>query len=251
MIRQPKPDRSGATPPKFAPEVIPHHVALVMDGNGRWAQERGLPRTAGHEAGEAALFDVVEGAIEIGIKEVSAFAFSTENWRRSPDEVKFLMGFNRDVIRRRRDEMNELGVRVRWVGRPKKLWSSVIKELEAAENLTANNNVLTLNMCVNYGGRAEIVDAAAALAQDVVDGKIEIGSITEKVFIRYLDEPTMTDVDLFLRSSGEMRTSNFLPWQSVYAEMVFMDILWPDVDRRVLWRAVEEYALRNRRFGRA
>ena len=251
MIRQPNPHRSGALPPKFAPENIPHHVALVMDGNGRWAQERGLPRTAGHEAGEAALFDVVEGAIEIGIKEISAFAFSTENWRRSPEEVKFLMGFNRDVIRRRRDEMNELGVRVRWVGRPKKLWTSVIKELKAAENLTVNNDVLTLNMCVNYGGRAEILDAATALAQDVLDGKVEIASITEKIFIRYLDEPKMNDVDLFLRSSGEMRTSNFLPWQSVYAEMVFMDILWPDVDRRVLWRAVEEYALRNRRFGRA
>lgn len=251
MSRPPKPHRSGALPPKFAPEVVPHHLAIVMDGNGRWAQERGLPRTAGHEAGEAALFDVVEGAIEVGIKEVSAFAFSTENWRRSPDEVKFLMGFNRDVIRRRRDEMNELGVRVRWVGRPRKLWTSVIKELEAAENLTADNEVLTLNMCVNYGGRAEIVDAATALARDVKAGKIKIDSITEKVFARYLDEPKMSDVDLFLRSSGEMRTSNFLPWQSVYAEMVFMDILWPDVDRRVLWRAIEEYALRNRRFGKA
>ena len=251
VTRSPKPHRSGALPPKFAPEVIPHHVALVMDGNGRWAQERGLPRTAGHEAGEAALFDVVEGAIEIGVKEVSAYAFSTENWRRSPDEVKFLMGFNRDVIRRRRDEMNELGVRVRWVGRPKRLWRSVIKELESAEELTANNDVLTLNMCVNYGGRAEIVDAAVAMARDVRDGKIEVDAITEKVFVRYLDEPKMSDVDLFLRSSGEMRTSNFLPWQSVYAEMVFMDILWPDVDRRVLWRAVEEYALRERRFGSA
>ena len=251
MTRSPKPHRSGALPPKFAPETIPHHVAIVMDGNGRWAQERGLPRTAGHEAGEAALFDVVEGAIEIGIKEVSAFAFSTENWRRSPEEVKFLMGFNRDVIRRRRDEMNELGVRVRWVGRPKRLWTSVIKELEAAESLTAENEVLTLNMCVNYGGRAEIVDAATALARDVKEGKVKLDSITEKVFTRYLDEPKMRDVDLFLRSSGEMRTSNFLPWQSVYAEMVFMDILWPDVDRRVLWRAVEEYALRNRRFGQA
>ena len=251
MIRLPNPHRSGALPPRFAPAVIPHHVALVMDGNGRWAQERGLPRTAGHEAGEAALFDVVEGAIEIGVKELSAFAFSTENWRRSPDEVKFLMGFNRDVIRRRRDEMNELGVRVRWVGRPKRLWTSVIKELETAESMTAGNDVLTLNMCVNYGGRAEIVDAATCLAQDVRDGKIDIGSITEKVFIRYLDEPKMSDVDLFLRSSGEMRTSNFLPWQSVYAEMVFMDILWPNFDRRALWRAVEEYALRNRRFGKA
>jgi undecaprenyl diphosphate synthase len=205
----------------------------------------------GHEAGEAALFDVVEGAIEIGVKELSAFAFSTENWRRSPEEVKFLMGFNRDVIRRRRDEMNALGVRVRWVGRPKRLWKSVINELQVAEELTAKNKVLTLNMCVNYGGRAEIVDAATALAKDVKRGKVKTDAITEKVFARYLDEPAMHDVDLFLRSSGEFRTSNFLPWQSVYAELVFMNVLWPDVDRRVLWRAIEEYATRERRFGKA
>ena len=222
-----------------------------MDGNGRWAKERGLPRTAGHEAGESALFDVVEGAIEIGIKEVSAYAFSTENWRRSPEEVKFLMGFNRDVIRRRRDEMNELGVRIRWVGRPKKLWTSVIKELEAAQDFTANNKVLTLNMCVNYGGRAEIVDAAMSLARDVKAGNVKLESVSEKTFGQYLYQPKMSNVDLFLRSSGEMRTSNFLPWQSAYAEMVFMDVLWPDVDRRVLWRAIEEYSLRQRRFGTA
>ena len=251
MTRPPKPHRSGALPPKFAAEKVPRHVAVVMDGNGRWAQERKLPRTAGHEAGEAALFDLVEGAIEIGVKEISAFAFSTENWRRSPEEVKFLMGFNRDVIRRRRDEMNELGVKVRWVGRPKKLWKSVIKELEIAEKLTQTNQVLTLNMCVNYGGRAEIVDAATALAHDVKSGKVAPNVITEKLFQSYLDEPKMRDVDLFLRSSGEMRTSNFLPWQSVYAELVFMDVLWPDVDRRVLWRAVEEFVTRDRRFGSA
>jgi len=251
MTRPPKPHRSGALPPVFPKEKVPHHVAVVMDGNGRWAQERGLPRTAGHEAGEAALFDLVEGAIEIGVKEISAFAFSTENWRRSPEEVKFLMGFNRDVIRRRRDEMNELGVRVRWVGRPKRLWKSVIKELEIAEELTKANRVLTLNMCVNYGGRAEIVDAAASLAKDVKNGKVNPDDITEKLFQGYLDEPQMRDVDLFLRSSGELRTSNFLPWQSVYAELVFMNVLWPDVDRRILWRAVEEFGKRDRRFGKA
>src|SRR5262245_66481909 len=131
-----------------------------MDGNGRWARQRGLPRTAGHEAGEAALFDVVEGAIEIGVTHVSAYAFSTENWKRSPEEVRFLMGFNRDVIRRRRDDMNEMGVRVRWAGRRRRLWKTVVDELEMAEELTRNNDVLTLTMCVNYGGRAEIADAA-------------------------------------------------------------------------------------------
>lgn len=230
---------------------IPNHVAIVMDGNGRWAKQRGLPRTAGHEAGEAALFDVVGGAIEFGVKEISAYAFSSENWRRSPEEVKFLMGFNRDVIRRRRDEMNDMGVRVRWVGRPKRLWSSVINELEAAEDLTKKNKTLTLNMCVNYGGRAEIVDAATALARDVKSGKIKADAITEKLFAKYLDEPKMSDVDLFLRSSGEQRTSNFLPWQSVYAELIFMNVLWPDVTRETLWKAIEEYSSRDRRFGKA
>jgi undecaprenyl diphosphate synthase len=222
-----------------------------MDGNGRWAKKRGLPRTAGHEAGEAALFDVVQGAIQIGVKELSAYAFSTENWRRSPEEVKFLMGFNRDVLRRRRDEMNDLGVRVRWVGRPQKLWGSVISELQEAEELTKRNKVLTLNMCVNYGGRAELVDAVSDIAAEVAKRKLKPGQITEKLISKYLYNPKMSDVDLFLRSSGEQRTSNFLPWQSVYAEMVFMDVLWPDVDRNTLWKAIEIYAMRDRRFGKA
>lgn len=222
-----------------------------MDGNGRWAKQRGLPRTAGHEKGEAALFDVVEGAIEIGVKAVSAYAFSTENWKRSPDEVRFLMGFNRDVIRRRRDEMHELGVRVRWAGRRPRLWRSVIKELETAEQMTKHNDVLTLTMCVNYGGRAEIADAAAALARDVAAGRVNPDKVNERTFARYLDEPDMEDVDLFWRTSGEQRTSNFLLWQSAYAEMVFSDIAWPDVDRRALWAAIEEYAARNRRYGSA
>ena len=237
--------------PKLKPEQIPNHVAVVMDGNGRWAKKRGLPRTAGHEAGEAALFDVVQGAIQIGVKELSAYAFSTENWRRSPEEVKFLMGFNRDVLRRRRDEMNDLGVRIRWVGRPQKLWGSVINELQEAEELTKKNKVLTLNMCVNYGGRSELVDAVTEIATEVAKRKLKPGQITEKLIAKHLYNPKMSDVDLFLRSSGEQRTSNFLPWQSVYAEMVFMDVLWPDVDRHTLWKAIEIYAMRDRRFGKA
>ena len=237
--------------PKFNPEQIPNHVAVVMDGNGRWAKKRGLPRTAGHEAGEAALFDVVQGAIQIGVKELSAYAFSTENWRRSPEEVKFLMGFNRDVLRRRRDEMNDLGVRIRWVGRPQKLWGSVINELQEAEELTKKNKILTLNMCVNYGGRSELVDAMTNIATEVAKRKLKPGQINEKLISKHLYNPKMSDVDLFLRSSGEQRTSNFLPWQSVYAEMVFMDVLWPDVDRHTLWKAIEIYAMRDRRFGKA
>ena len=230
---------------------LPAHVAIVMDGNGRWAKARGLPRTAGHEAGESSLFDCVEGAIELGIGAISAYAFSTENWRRSPDEVRFLMGFNRDVIRRRRDEMHELGVRVRWAGRRPRLWRSVIKELEVAEELTRDNDVLTLTMCVNYGGRAEIADAAAAIGREVAAGRLNPDKIDESTVARFLDEPDMPDVDLFLRSSGENRTSNFLLWQSAYAEFVFLDTLWPDFDRRHLWAACEEYASRQRRFGSA
>ena len=248
-MRKPTPHSSGAKPPKLSKNLIPNHVAVVMDGNGRWAKQRGLPRTAGHEAGEAALFDLVEGAIEIGVKEISAFAFSTENWKRSPEEVKFLMGFNRDVIRRRLDEMHELGVRVRWAGRDRKLWKSVIDELERAEKITARNKVLTLNMCVNYGGRAEIIDAAIELGKDIKNKKIDVDKVNEKTLTKYLDVPT--DVDLFLRSSGEERISNFMLWQSAYAELVFLDVLWPDVDRRTLWNAIEIYAKRDRRFGNA
>ena len=247
--RAPTPHPSGALPPPIPADLVPRHVAIVMDGNGRWAKDRGLPRTAGHEQGESSLFDVVEGAIELGVGWVSAYAFSTENWKRSPDEVRFLMGFNRDVIRRRRDEMHELGVRVRWAGRRPRLWRSVINELEAAEELTRDNTVCTLTMCVNYGGRAEIGDAARDLARDVAAGRLDPERVDEKVLARYL--PDMPDVDLFLRTSGEQRTSNFLLWQSAYAELVFVPELWPEVDRRVLWRACETYASRDRRYGGA
>jgi undecaprenyl diphosphate synthase len=247
----PPPHPSGARPPRLPAELVPRHVAVVMDGNGRWANQRGLPRTKGHEMGEAALLDVVAGAIEVGVTHLSAYAFSTENWRRSPDEVRFLMGFNRDVIRRRRDEMHAWGVRVRWAGRRPRLWRSVVNELEAAEELTRDNHVLTLTMCVNYGGRAEIADAARAIAVQAAAGRLDPGKVDERLFARYLDEPDMPDVDMFLRSSGEQRTSNFLLWQSAYAELVFLDVLWPDVDRRVLWRAIDEYARRDRRYGAA
>ncbi|WP_449385043.1 isoprenyl transferase [Cellulomonas soli] len=247
----PPPHPSGARPPAIPKQFVPRHVAVVMDGNGRWANARGLPRTAGHAAGEASLLDVVAGAIEIGVEYVSAYAFSTENWSRSPEEVRFLMGFNRDVLRRRRDVMNDWGVRVRWAGRRPRLWRSVIAELEEAERLTAGNTTCTLTMCVNYGGRAEIADAAKAIALDVAAGRLKADRVNEKTVQRYLDEPDLPDVDLFLRSSGEQRTSNFMLWQAAYAELVFLDEPWPDVDRRHLWKAVETYARRDRRYGGA
>jgi trans,polycis-polyprenyl diphosphate synthase len=247
----PRPHPSGVRPPAIPAELVPRHAAIVMDGNGRWARARGLPRTKGHEAGEAALLDVIHGAVELGIPCLSAFAFSTENWRRSPEEVRFLMGFNREVIRRRRDELHALGVRVRWSGRPQRLWRSVIRELADAEEMTRHNRVLTLQFCVNYGGRAEIADAARSMAREAAAGRLDPERVDERTVGRFLYQPDLPEVDLFVRSSGEQRTSNFLLWQAAYAELVFLDTLWPDFDRRHLWRACEIYAERDRRFGAA
>jgi undecaprenyl diphosphate synthase len=250
--RDPFPHKDGALPPNIPLDLVPRHVALVMDGNGRWAKERGLSRIEGHKVGEASLFDVVEGAVQLGgITHISAYAFSTENWKRSPEEVRFLMGFNRDTIRRRIGEMDELGVRIRWAGRRPRLWKSVIDELEWAEERTKDNKLLTLTMCVNYGGRWEIADAMAAMGRDIKAGRLDPAKISEKTVTRYLYEPDMPDVDLFIRSSGEHRTSNFLMWESAYAELVFDDTLWPDFDRTNLWRACESFARRDRRYGGA
>ncbi|MEY4320799.1 MAG: hypothetical protein RLZZ471_740 [Actinomycetota bacterium] len=230
---------------------IPNHIAIVMDGNGRWANQRGLTRVEGHKAGEAALLEVVRAAIDAGVKYLTVYAFSTENWKRSPDEVKFLMGFNRDVLHRRRDQLHEWGVRVRWAGRRPKLWKSVIEDLEAAEVLTAKNKTLTLTMCINYGSRIEITDAINQIAAEVAAGKLKAGAITEKTVAKHLQSNWLPDVDLFVRSSGEQRASNFLLWQSAYAEFVFLDTLWPDFNGASLQEAISHYQGRNRRFGGA
>ena len=250
-LPDPPPHPSGARPPVIPAELVPRHVAIVMDGNGRWAHAHGLPRTEGHRAGEAALMDVLHGAIELGVGTISAYAFSTENWRRSPEEVRFLMGFNKDVIRRRRDELAALGVRIRWAGRRPRLWRSVVDQLVDAEEYTRDNDRLTLQFCVNYGGRAEIVDATRAIARAVAAGELNPAKIDERTIAAHLDEPDLPDVDLFIRTSGEQRTSNFLLWQSAYAELVFVDTPWPAFDRRDLWAACLSYAQRDRRFGAA
>ncbi|MFD1722158.1 isoprenyl transferase [Amnibacterium endophyticum] len=242
-------DWTGEHPPAFA--RVPKHVAVVMDGNGRWANRQGLPRIEGHRAGEAALLDVVAGALQAGVEHLSAYAFSTENWTRSPDEVRFILGFNRDVLRRRREQLNEWGVRIRWAGRTPRLWRTVIGDLRSAEQLTRDNRTLTLTMCINYGGRVEIQDAVRQVAAEVAAGRLKPNAITEKTIARHLYLPDMPDVDLFVRSSGEQRTSNFLLWQSAYAEMVFQDTLWPDYRRTHLWDAIAQYADRERRFGAA
>lgn len=242
--------RDPARPvPKF--QTVPQHIAMVMDGNGRWANSRGLTRTEGHRAGEVALLEAVAGASEAGVKNLTAFAFSTENWKRSPDEVRFLMGYNKDVLRRRRDLLMDWNVKIRWAGQRKRLWPSVVTELIEAERLTAKNTGLTLTMAVNYGGRQELVQAVKSIAADVAVGKLDPSKINEKTVRKNLFVPELPDVDLFLRSSGEMRISNFMLWQSSYAELIFQDVLWPDFTRETMWSAIEEFGRRQRRFGAA
>ena len=227
------------------PERTPRHVAIVMDGNGRWAEQRGLPRTKGHEAGERALYDVVEGGLEIGLPYLSVYAFSTENWGRPASEVRFLMNFNRSLIRERRDELLERGVRIRFAGRRDwKLPRSVQKEMEAAEEMTARNRKMTLVIALNYGGRAEIVDAVRRLAEE------RPARVTSKSIATRLYLPDVPDPDLLIRTSGEMRTSNFLLWQAAYAELWFTPVLWPDFSREHLFEAIRDYQKRDRRFGK-
>ncbi|MCU1527693.1 MAG: pyrophosphate synthase [Frondihabitans sp.] len=244
-------DWQGPPAPDYEPGSVPKHIALVLDGNGRWANARGLPRIEGHKAGEAALLEVVAGAIQVGVQHLSVYIFSTENWKRSPEEVRFLMGFNREVLHRRREQLNAWGVKITWSGRRPKLWASVINELRVAEEATRDNTTMTLNMCVNYGGRKEIIDAVRSIADEVAAGRLKPSGITEKVLQRHLYQPALPDVDLFLRSSGEQRTSNFQLWEAAYAEMVFLDRLWPDFTREDLWGAIDSYAGRSRRFGGA
>lgn len=211
---------------------VPRHVAAIMDGNGRWAEQRGLHRSQGHEAGERALFDVVEGAIEAGIRYLSVYAFSTENWSRPPDEVEFLLNFNRVLLRQRRDHLNERGVHIRRIGRREGVPQGVLDEFDAADAATSHQDRMDLLVCFNYGGRAELEDAAAA------------GSIPQNLYA-----PDVPDVDLLIRTSGERRLSNFLLWQSAYAELYFTETLWPDFKREALFEALRDYAGRARRFG--
>lgn len=235
--------------PDFSKNAVPRHIGVIMDGNGRWAQERGMIRTEGHRAAEPVVFDIIAGAIEAGVRYLSLYTFSTENWKRSPQEVHFLMGFSRDIIRRRVKQMNDWGVRVRWSGRRPRLWKSVIDELERAQEYTKNNSTIDVIFCINYGGRAEIADACASILKEVREGKIKGDCVTEKMISDHLYNPDVPDCDLVIRTSGEQRTSNFLPWEASYAELDFVPELFPDYTREALWRSIERYEHRNRRFG--
>ena len=228
------------------PKRLPQHVAVVMDGNGRWAQKRGLKRTEGHAAGEEALFDTVDGALDLGVRWLTVYAFSTENWKRPPDEVRYLMGFNEGILTRRRDELNDRGVRIRFAGRrdwrvPKRL----LRRMDESIELTEKNRAMTLTIAFNYGGRAEIVDAVRAL---VAEG-VKPDKVDEKAIRRHLYDPDMPDPDLMVRTSGEHRISNFLLWELAYSELIFTDVLWPDFRREDLFEAIREFQRRDRRFG--
>lgn len=232
------------------PTRVPRHVAIVMDGNGRWAQRRGLKRTDGHAAGEEALFDAVEGALELGLSWMTVYAFSTENWRRPLDEVRFLMRFNESLLLRRREDLNERGVRVRFIGRRGgRVPQRVLRHIEDTEALTACNRRMTLTFAFNYGGRAEITDAVRSIAREVAARRLKADKIDERTIARHLYAPDMPDPDLVVRTSGEFRVSNYLLWESAYSEFVFTDVLWPDFRSEDLFEAVREFQRRDRRFG--
>jgi undecaprenyl diphosphate synthase len=230
---------------------LPRHVAIVMDGNGRWAKQRGLPRTKGHEAGEEALYDVVLGSLEIGLEWLTVYAFSTENWKRPPSEVRFLINFNRTLLRKRRDELFQRGARIRFIGRREdwRVPKSVLKDMEDAEELTKGNRRTTLVIAFNYGGRTEILDAVKRLVHDHDAGRVKGGRISSDSISSRLYYPDMPDPDLLIRTGGEMRISNFLLWQAAYSELWFTPVYWPDFSREHLFEAIRDYQKRDRRFG--
>ena len=231
-------------------DLLPNHVGIVMDGNGRWAKLRGLPRTDGHTAGEEAMWDTVVGANDLGLGWLTMFAFSSENWKRPKAEVAFLMGFNRGLLRRRRDELHRMNFRVRFLGRRDwKVPRSVLKEMEVSEELTRDNTGMTLTIAFNYGGRVEVVDAVKRLIADHDAGRLNGEKLTPESISRRLYHPDMPDPDLIIRTSGEERISNFLLWQAAYSELYFTPVYWPDFDREHLYEAVRDFQKRSRRFG--
>jgi undecaprenyl diphosphate synthase len=237
-----------ALPDGLNPRAVPDHVAIVMDGNGRWAGQRGLPRNKGHEAGEAALFDTLQGAIDAGVSWLTVYAFSTENWRRPAAEVRFLMNFNESLLVRRSHEMHELNVRIRFLGRRDRVPRHVLRRMVESEQLTERNTGLTLGIALDYGSRDELTRAVSALVAETAAGKGP-RRVTEKTIAKHLYAPDMPDVDLLVRTSNERRISNFLLWQIAYAELYFTPVLWPDFNREELWAALRDYQGRSRRFG--
>ena len=234
---------------QLPPEHVPAHVAIIMDGNGRWAQKRGLPRSSGHAAGTEALRDIIRASDDWGIKALSIYAFSTENWARSREEVNALMGLLLKYFKSEIDELDEKNVCIRILGDVDGLPDAQREAVISAMERTKDNTGLKLNIALNYGGHAELTRAAKLIAQDVADGKITVDQITDQTIEDHLYTAGIPNVDLLIRTSGEMRTSNFLPWQLAYAEMIFDSVYWPDFDRAHYLNDLRIYASRNRRFG--
>lgn len=230
-------------------EKLPKHLAIVMDGNGRWAEQRGLSRTKGHREGINAIKKTLESTREFGLKCLTIYAFSTENWSRSEGEVSDLMGLMSYHLKKEINGFVKNGIRLRILGDKARLDKKLQKELVMAEEKTAHNDAFFLNVALNYGSKSEIVEAVKNICSDVQDGEIEVDTITEDLFDAYLYTKDLPPVDLFVRTSGELRISNFLLWQSAYAEFYFTDVLWPDFNKEELRKALMDYATRRRRFG--
>jgi undecaprenyl diphosphate synthase len=228
---------------------IPRHVAIIMDGNGRWAKARGLPRIAGHRRGADAVRNAVRAAGELGVRYLTLFGFSSENWRRPSDEVADLMGLLRHFLRAELAELHRQGVRIRIIGERKRLPPDVCSLVEQAETTTRNNTFLDLVVALSYGARAEIVSAARQLAEAVKAGTLDPSAIDETLFAQHLATADIPDPDLLVRTSGEKRVSNFLLWQCAYTEFVFLDVLWPDFGREAFEAAIAEFGRRERRYG--
>jgi undecaprenyl diphosphate synthase len=230
-------------------EVVPAHVAIIMDGNGRWAKSRGLPRVAGHREGSRAVRRVVEAAIRAGVSWLTIYAFSSENWRRPAGEILDLTGLLRRYLRSEIAELKQSGVRLRFIGDRARFEPDIQTDLAAAEGDTASNSRLNLTIALSYGARAEIAAAARAALAAVREGDLKPDDLGEEVFARFLATAGTPDPDLIIRTSGEQRLSNFLLWQAAYAELVFLDVLWPDFDQSHFNKALQEFARRERRYG--
>jgi len=228
---------------------VPRHVAIIMDGNGRWAAHRGLPRVAGHKAGAEAVRRAMQAAVDHGVEVLTLYAFSSENWRRSTEEITDLTGLMRFYLERELNSLMKEGVRLRLIGDYSAFGPDLVARLEKAIERTSINDRLTLVVALNYGSRSEIVSAARAIARKAATGEIEPGQIDEQSIAAELDTHGLPELDLLIRTSGEVRLSNFLLWQAAYAELLFLDTLWPDFDEQVFTDALEQYASRQRRFG--
>ncbi len=230
-------------------ENVPNHIAIIMDGNGRWAEKKGLPRIEGHKAGEEAIMETVRASAEWKVKALTLFAFSTENWNRPPEEVLFLINMSKDILQRRLQEFNSLGVRMMHLGLREGLPEDVLKWFDLASETTAGNTNMTLTIAFNYGGRREIFDAALTVAKEIGSGRLAEDALDERLMRSFFYIPDLPDIDLLIRTGGEKRLSNFMLWQLAYAELYFTDVLWPDFTRNDLKLAIEEFRRRERKFG--